>query len=99
MAQSKTKKPTLDTKAALAFAGGTPTKTMPKGKKPPQRGPQGADSKSGMVPEGDVRLTANIRGDLHLRLTFRTHPARIFRIIPRPLPSTWNMCKTALGHL
>lgn len=68
MAQSKTKKPTLDTKAALAFAGGTPTKTMPKGKKPPQRGPQGADSKSGMVPEGDVRLTANIRGDLHLRL-------------------------------
>jgi len=41
---------------------------MPKGKKPPQRGPQGADSKSGMVPEGDVRLTANIRGDLHLRL-------------------------------
>jgi len=26
------------------------------------------ESKSGLVPEGDVRLTANIRGDLHLKL-------------------------------
>jgi hypothetical protein len=27
-----------------------------------------AGPKSGLVPEGDVRLTANIRGDLHLKL-------------------------------
>lgn len=25
-------------------------------------------SRSGLVPEGDVRLTANIRGDLHMKL-------------------------------
>lgn len=28
----------------------------------------GSETVSGLVPEGDVRLTANIRGDLHLRL-------------------------------
>lgn len=28
----------------------------------------GSKSLSGLVPSGDVRLTANIRGDLHLRL-------------------------------
>jgi hypothetical protein len=27
--------------------------------------------KSGLVPEGDVRLTANIRADLHQRLRIR----------------------------
>lgn len=27
--------------------------------------------KSGQVPEGDVRLTANIRGDLHMKLRMR----------------------------
>lgn len=32
-------------------------------RKPPQ--------KSGLVPEGDVRLTANIRSDLHLKLKMR----------------------------
>ena len=32
-----------------------------KAKKPPE-------PKSGLVPEGDVRLTANIRADLHLKL-------------------------------
>jgi len=30
-----------------------------------------AASKSGLVPEGDVRLTANIRGDLHMKLKVR----------------------------
>jgi hypothetical protein len=47
-----TKKPTMDTKAALEFAEEKP--------KPKQ--------KSGLVPEGDVRLTANIRADLHMKL-------------------------------
>jgi hypothetical protein len=68
MAQSRTKKPTLDTEAALGFAEGAPTKTITRGKKTAQRASQETDSKSGMVPEGDVRLTANIRGDLHMKL-------------------------------
>ena len=32
--------------------------------------------KSGLVPEGDVRLTANIRGDLHLKLKIRAATER-----------------------
>jgi hypothetical protein len=32
--------------------------------------------KSGLVPEGDVRLTANIRGDLHLKLKIRAAQER-----------------------
>ncbi len=34
----------------------------------PQKAAQEITPKSGLVPEGDVRLTANIRGDLHLKL-------------------------------
>lgn len=45
-------KPRVDKDAALAFA----EKASPK------------ESKSGQVPEGDVRLTANIRADLHMKL-------------------------------
>jgi hypothetical protein len=32
--------------------------------------------KSGLVPEGDVRLTANIRQDLHLKLKIRAATER-----------------------
>jgi hypothetical protein len=32
--------------------------------------------KSGLVPVGDVRLTANIRGDLHLQLKIRAAEQR-----------------------
>lgn len=32
--------------------------------------------RSGLVPEGDVRLTANIRGDLHLKLKIRAAQER-----------------------
>lgn len=39
--------------------------TSPKKRKDAQKG---ARSLSGLVPEGDVRLTANIREDLHLKL-------------------------------
>ena len=41
---------------------GSGTKTPPRTAHPPQKGV------SGLVPEGDVRLTANIRQDLHLKL-------------------------------
>jgi hypothetical protein len=36
-----------------------------------ERGKSTPVGKSGLVPEGDVRLTANIRGDLHQRLRIR----------------------------
>lgn len=49
-------KPKRDTKQALNFAEAksTTVKKEPKG--------------SGLVPDGDVRLTANIRQSLHIRL-------------------------------
>lgn len=55
------KKPTLD--AARAFAEDAPGKG---GKRTP-----GKSKGSGQVPDGDVRLTVNIRGDLHQRLKIR----------------------------
>ncbi len=72
MAKTSIKKPTLDTEAALSFAeeaeSAKPVKTPAKSKKTAKKGPQKVEYKSGMVPDGDVRLTANIRGDLHLKL-------------------------------
>jgi len=59
------KKPTLNTKAALDFAEGKKTAARTKSRTTQKAQ---AVSKSGQVPAGDVRLTANIRGDLHLRL-------------------------------
>jgi hypothetical protein len=53
---SSLKKPSLT--AVRAFAEGT-------------RKPAPAANKSGQVPAGDVRLTANIRADLHLKLKIR----------------------------
>ena len=50
-----TKKPTLD--EALDFAEKAPAKKKPK-----------PAVKSGQVPAGDVRLTANINAELHLKL-------------------------------
>ncbi len=57
-AEQKTKSPkpaTRETKGKTAAK--TPARKTPKSK-----------AVSGLVPEGDVRLTANIRQDLHLRL-------------------------------
>ena len=79
------KKPTLDAAAVRAFAEGAtapvpaasaarPAKAVPVAPAGPaaRRGTQtpGAPT-SGLVPAGDVRLTANIRGDLHLQLKIR----------------------------
>jgi len=52
------KKPALNVEAVRAFAEGNQAKPAPKA----------TGQKSGQVPEGDVRLTANIRADLHLKL-------------------------------
>ena len=55
------KKPTLD--VARTFAEDAPSKG---GKRTP-----GKSKGSGQVPEGDVRLTVNMREDLHQRLKIR----------------------------
>ena len=42
-----------------------------KPKKTAQKAGKKTEPKSGLVPEGDVRLTANIRGDLHMKLKMK----------------------------
>lgn len=69
------KKPQVSVEDALRFAtGGDQVKadrTLAKPKKVAQKAVQEVGAKSGLVPEGDVRLTANIRGDLHMKLKMR----------------------------
>lgn len=64
---AQVRKPSFDASAALAFATG---EAQPDKPIPTPRPPQVNRSKglSGKVPEGDVRLTCNIRTDLHLKL-------------------------------
>lgn len=71
--------------AAIAFASGAqkPQEALPKEKAPdalPSRketAPRAGKSLSGLIPEGDVRLTANIREDLHMRLKMESVKKRI----------------------
>lgn len=58
------KKPTLSDAAVLAFVEGDKPAAQPTAS-------QAAGGKSGLVPVGDVRLTANIREDLHMKLKIR----------------------------
>ena len=73
------KKPILTTSAVQAFAEGAtsaPTGAA-RGKGAAARAEAApVGQKSGLVPEGDVRLTANIRGDLHLKLKIRAAQER-----------------------
>ena len=72
------KKPTLTTAAVQAFAegaAGAPTGTA-RGKGASRAETAPAGQRSGLVPEGDVRLTANIRADLHLALKIRAAQER-----------------------
>jgi len=75
MKTSTIKKPIVSAEEALRFAtGGDKGKEgriLAKTKKLAQEAIQKDDSRSGMVPEGDVRLTANIRGDLHMKLKMK----------------------------
>lgn len=74
MKQPTIAKPQLDISQALAFATGTPQiekegKGKGSSKKTAHRGLNESNKGlSGLVPENDVRLTANIRKDLHLKL-------------------------------
>lgn len=61
------KKPTLSDAAVLAFVEGDKPAAQPAA----STAAQPAGSKSGLVPVGDVRLTANIREDLHMKLKIR----------------------------
>ena len=64
---AQVRKPAINTAAALAFATGEaqPAKPIPT---PTQKKNNGSKGLSGKVPAGDVRLTCNIRNDLHLKL-------------------------------
>ena len=72
------KKPTLTTAAVHAFAEGSTGAQagVARGKGAARAETAPAGHKSGLVPEGDVRLTANIRGDLHLKLKIRAAQER-----------------------
>ena len=75
---STLQKPTLSKDAVLRFAegpaGASRRSAGGKGASSAANAPEG--SKSGLVPSGDVRLTANIRGDLHLKLKIRAAQER-----------------------
>lgn len=62
-----TRKPSLDTSAALNFATGGKIEAKNRAKPAPV---------SGLVPADDVRLTANIRKDLHLKLKIAAAESR-----------------------
>ena len=62
MGKPTLKKPSLD--AVRAFAESAPDATKEAG------------NRSGQIPTGDVRLSANIRGDLHLKLKIRAAEQR-----------------------
>ena len=62
-----TKKPSLETDKALAFATGGKRGMKNKAK---------SVQVSGLVPEDDVRLTANIHKDLHLKLKIAAAESR-----------------------
>jgi hypothetical protein len=69
-------KPTLNTDAARKFATAAPAPSKAASREEPIHASIAADETasaagkvgSGQIPEGDVRLTANIRKDLHLKL-------------------------------
>lgn len=67
------KKPTLNDSAVIAFAEGSRKResTATKGKVAARVQNASTGQKSGLVPTGDVRLTVNIRDDLHQRLKIR----------------------------
>lgn len=62
-----TRKPSLDTDAALNFATGGKVEAKSRARPAPV---------SGLVPTDDVRLTANIRKDLHLKLKIAAAESR-----------------------
>jgi hypothetical protein len=66
------KKPTLGRDAVLGFAEDTRgTDKSPATRIKSSASSASAGQKSGLIPDGDVRLTANVRSDLHMKLKMR----------------------------
>lgn len=63
------KKPVLGREAVLGFAEGAARSPAARTRSSAATAPKG--EKSGLIPEGDVRLTANVRADLHMALKMR----------------------------
>ena len=63
------KKPTLARGDVLEFAENAGRSTAARGRSSAASASKG--EKSGLIPEGDVRLTANVRADLHMKLKMR----------------------------
>lgn len=61
------KKPSLSRDAVIGFVEGG--RTAGKGRSRSEEAPKG--QKAGLIPPGDVRVTANIRADLHMKLRMR----------------------------
>lgn len=79
MATNTLKKPTLSAVKAFAeakpgHAGADHGEGKVRARVSSEIAPKGL--KSGLVPDGDVRLTANIRGDVHLALKIRAAQER-----------------------
>lgn len=67
-------KPTFNPSEALLFgAGDTKAEKQGEAKGKAQKASKAV---SGLIPEGDVRLTANIRQDLHLKLKIQAAKQR-----------------------
>lgn len=65
MKKATLKKPVPDTEQALQFATGS---AKAEGRRRGRKPQKAAEPRSGQVPPEDVRLTANIRKELHLKL-------------------------------
>jgi hypothetical protein len=63
------KKPTLERGDVLGFAENAGQPSAARARSSAASASKG--EKSGLIPEGDVRLTANVRADLHMKLKMR----------------------------
>jgi hypothetical protein len=63
------KKPTLAREDVLEFAENAGRPPAVRVRSSAVNAPKG--QKSGLIPEGDVRLTANVRADLHMKLKMK----------------------------
>ena len=67
MKRATLQKPVLDTAQALRFATGQAQDRAGRTKRG-RAAQKGSEALSGLVPSGDVRLVANMREELHLKL-------------------------------
>lgn len=69
MKRAQISKPTIDTAQALKFAtGAAESKPAPRRRKPAEAATKASASRVFFAPEGDKRLTINMRQELHKKL-------------------------------